>query len=189
MAKLININKPIRATTETAFQRAIFFNGKTILGSKTEIKWLDIELPVDTDGKRRRHCVDLIGIIGNRYVICELKFGKDFAAERPDTAATQIKDYYDSIRKNWKDLDNKNIHHPDGKTFNWKDVASSRTILCVAANAGYWAYWLGHRKVDISEIKDVKFYSEDITTDTFKNQKGKQQTYLPKLDSSCWDIL
>lgn len=181
--------KPIVATTETAFQRAILRNGKTILGKKTEIEWLDIELPVDKERGSRGHCVDLIGKKGNRYVICELKFGKDSSTDNPEIAAKQVRSYYEEIQRNWRYLEKQDLHHEDGKMFKWEDLASNQTILCVAANSAYWAYWLGHRKVNLSNITDIEFYSVDIPANLFEKQKAMNNEYTPVIETHEWDIL
>lgn len=189
MANPGNIDKLINATTETAFQRAILRNGRTILGDKTEIEWLDIELPVDKERGGRGHCVDLIGKTGERYVISELKFGKGSATDTPEAAAAQIKKYHQDIQSNWKYLDRQNLHHADCKKFKWEDIASEKTILCIAANSAYWAYWLGHRNVNISNIPDIRFFSVDIPADYFEKQKLDSEAYVPIIETSKWDIL
>jgi Txe/YoeB family toxin of Txe-Axe toxin-antitoxin module len=52
-------------TGETAFQRALYGQEKKIHlvsdGSRTLLKWKDIELPVTFFNRGRRQCVDLIG--------------------------------------------------------------------------------------------------------------------------------
>ena len=189
MANPGNIDKPIEATTETAFQRAILRKGKTILGSKTEIEWLDIELPVDKERGGRGHCIDLIGKMGNRYVMCELKFGKDSATDSPSYAAAEVKRYFEDVKKNCEYLETQSLHHPDAKPFSWKDLASCKTILMVAANAAYWAYWLGHRKENLAEIEGIQFCSIDVATDSFIWQKGDLKEYTPTIETSNWDIL
>ncbi len=190
MANPGNIRKPINSTDERAFQRAILQNGITQLGEKTEIEWLDIELPVDLDYSRggRGHCVDLIGKMGERYVICELKFGND-SKDSPKDAVEQVVGYYKEIQRNWENLDKQGLHHPDCKMFKWEDLASEKTVLCVAANAAYWAYWFGHRNVDLSDFKGVRFFSIDIPSDIFKKQKGDQVTYTPVIETNKWSII
>ena len=196
MTNLENVKKNIRSTKETAFQRAILQNGMTRLGKKTEIEWLDIELPVDRDderyGKKRGHCVDLIGKMGENYVICELKFGED-SKDSPKDAVEQVLGYYEKIQRNWENLDKQGLHHPDCKMFKWEDLASEKTVLCVAANAAYWAYWFGHRNVDLSDFKNLKkrvrFYSVDIPSDLFKKQKGDQVKYTPIIETNKWSKL
>ena len=78
------VNKPkmyreeIRHTAECAFQRAIIHGKQSILDGQT-VTWLDIELPIDLSGHSRGRCIDLIGIDEEKnYVICELKFRKNF---------------------------------------------------------------------------------------------------------------
>lgn len=189
MSKLVNVLKPINAPTETAFQRAILKNGESFLGGRTKIEWLDIELPVDDGRGPRRQCVDLIGKQGENYVLCELKFGKDSGTDSPEYAAAEVRKYHEKIKLNWVELDKKFLHHPDGKPFLWKNLARESTALIVAANASYWAYWLGHRKADLSKIEGVQFYSVDVPADTFTKQKANLETYIPTIDTNHWDIL
>ncbi len=189
MGKLVEVLKPIEATTETAFQRAILRNGRTILGSHTEIEWLDIELPIEGGRNSRKQCVDLIGRMGNRYVLCELKFGKDSRTDNPNFAAEELKCYHKKIKSNWIELDKSCKHHPDAKPFLWKEVASDSTMLMVVANASYWAYWLGHRNIDIFGIEGIVFCSVDIPADSFVKQKGDADVYTPIIKTECWDII
>lgn len=193
MAKTISVLKPISATTETALQRAIFRNGKTILGLKTEIEWLDIELPVDSVRGGRGHCVDLIGKMEENYVICELKFGKWGGTDSPQYAADEVRRYYEAVKDNWRELDKDNsLHHKDGKPFKWEDLAKPSTELIVAANSSYWAYWYGHRKVEDVKIQsNVICCSIDIPANYFEKQKGNKDKYLPfiDVDDNHWDKL
>ena len=204
MANLINIDKPINSTTETAFQRAVLRNGETILGGKrgkTKITWLDIELPVETDNgsPKRRHCVDLIGKTDdNHYIICELKFGK--SADEPEKAIKQLLEYHKAIKANYKNLDaDDRLHHPGGKAFKWENLAAPSTKLYVVANAAYWAYWSGRRGKNLKDIKDkypgenIEFLSVDIPSDYFEKQKEKEKDlqglYTPEIETKFWDIL
>lgn len=179
----------INSTTETAFQRAIFLNNKTKLGSKTAIEWLDMELPIDAARNcGRGHCPDLIGRIGNRYVLCELKFGKG-STDSPEDAANELKRYYDAIKINHMKLDADKLRHENGKPFLWKDLAKKDTMLVIAANAAYWVYWLGHREVSIP--KGVYCYSVDVPVNYFKLQKGSAEgvNYTPFMETDKWDII
>jgi len=70
----VNLDK-ITSEGETGYQRAIF-NGRTsILDDGRDIRWLDLELPVEFSGSSRRKCLDLVGLCeGEVPVLCELKY-------------------------------------------------------------------------------------------------------------------
>ena len=89
MANPGNYSTQIKATTETAFQRAIILGEASTIDKET-VEWLDIELPVDKHRKARGHCVDLIGRSKNSYIICELKFGKNSATDYPSFAKEEL---------------------------------------------------------------------------------------------------
>ena len=133
-----NYSTLIKATTETAFQRAIILGETSIIDNEL-VEWLDIELPVDEFRKARGHCVDLIGRSKNGYIICELKFGKNSATDSPSFAKEELARYRKDIVLNYKHLDESNIHHKNGKAFNWEDVANNARYI-IAANTEYWRY-------------------------------------------------
>ena len=184
----------IEATTEVALERAMF-NKLTTRGSEADkIEWLDMELPLDNKGKNR---LDLIGRlqIKKKYVICEVKFGDMFSASNnPRDAADEVVRYFSTILNNKHNLSDchhkeENDDHIGGKPFNWEDINDNNTELIVVANAAYWAYWIGHRKMPVpisGEHKgvcfDVKCYSIDIPKNYFEIQKGASPQYKPSID-------
>ena len=173
----------IKSTTETAFQRAIILNKTSIIDNEI-VEWLDIELPVDKDRKNARgHCVDLIGRSAMGYVICELKFGNDSNSDSPNDAAEEIARYLIEIKNNFVELDNSGIHHTNGATFLWKDIAKNARFI-IAANQDYWKYWLEHRKYILPHNFDC--YSIDVDVKCFKQQKQDKELYTPKLPECTW---
>lgn len=185
MANPGNYSTQIKATTETAFQRAIILCEASTIDKET-VEWLDIELPVDKHRKARGHCVDLIGRYKNGYIICELKFGKNSATDYPSFAKEELERYRKDIEFNCKHLDNSNTHHKNGKPFKWEDIAKNSRYI-IAANQEYWDYWLGHRKEQLPEGVDC--YSIDIDVSCFKHQKGNNENYTPTLPQCNWEKL
>lgn len=185
MANPGNYSTQIKATTETAFQRAIILCEASTIDKET-VEWLDIELPVDKHRKARGHCVDLIGRSKNGYIICELKFGKNSATDYPSFAKEELERYRKDIEFNCKHLDNSNTHHKNGKPFKWEDIAKNSRYI-IAANQEYWDYWLGHRKEQLPEGVDC--YSIDIDVSCFKHQKGNNENYTPTLPQCNWGKL
>lgn len=176
----------IASTTETAFQRAIFLGGPSLIEGKT-VRWLDIELPVDKHRKARGHCVDLIGTTDEEFVICELKFGKNSATDSPEYAAAEIKRYLQDIRDNHSELDSEdNIHHTNGEHFFWGDVAKKCQPI-IAANEEYWTYWTKNRKVSLPV--DIPCYSLNVSADYFKQQKSDRERYTPSTQDLVWTRL
>lgn len=189
--KELKFSIDIKSTTETAFQRAIFFNKTTKLDFNTTIEWLDMELPVNVPRTTGRgNCVDLIGRIVNssKYVICELKFGKKIG-DTPKSAAKELMGYFEAIKSNHKELDSKNLHHINGTKFSWKDLAKEDTMLIIASNTECWSHWLGPRRLSIPE--EVYCYSVDVPANHFKLQKesAKGEKYTPSMDVENWDII
>lgn len=183
----IAYNKQVSTTSETAFQRALYNNGisSTPMG---DIEWLDIELPVDKERGGRGHCPDLLGKIGDRYVLCELKFNNHSIDNCPQKAKEEVMRYYNAIKANHEELDRfDNIHRPNGKHFYWKDFASKDVILMVVADKGYWQYWLKHRKVELPI--GVECYSVEVESDEFKKQKGNKKFYVPQIQNIIWTKL
>jgi hypothetical protein len=185
MANPGNYSTQIKATTETAFQRAIILGEASTIDKET-VEWLDIELPVDKHRKARGHCVDLIGRSQNGYIICELKFGKNSATDYPSFAKEELERCRKDIEFNCKHLDNSNTHHKNGKPFKWEDIAKNSRYI-IAANQEYWDYWLGHRKEQLPEGVDC--YSIDIDVSCFKHQKGNNENYTPTIPQCNWEKL
>ena len=176
----------IKSTTETALQRAIILGEKSIIDGK-EVTWLDIELPVDTHSKARRHCIDLIGQTDDEYIICELKFGRDSATDAPYEAKAEVNVYMESIKFNHKELDKEdNIHHTNGKHFYWRDVAEKGRPI-IAANEAYWTYWKEHRSVPVPT--DIPCYSLNVDVQYFKQQKNEKILYEPSINGLIWTKL
>ena len=180
-----NYSTLIKATTETAFQRAIIL-GKTSIIDNEVVEWLDIELPVDKNRKARGHCVDLIGRSPKGYVICELKFGNNSATDSPTYAAAELTRYLSDIKTNYAELDSCNIHHKNGISFLWEDIAKNARFI-IAANQDYWNYWLAHRKYEIP--KNFDCYSIDVDIKCFKCQKQPNDSYTPHLPECTWSKL
>lgn len=175
-----NFSTEIHHTAECAFQRAIIL-GKTSFVNGEIIKWIDIELPVDGI-KARGKCIDLIGIDSKgNYVICELKFRRNYHDNGgPIEAAEQLIEYYKYIKTN-KDqligLQHKNATEP----IDWYSIASNKTRLFVVANKDYFNSWYVRKKSTLN--KDVEYYSVNIEQDVFQQQKGFNPKYTPWL--SC----
>ena len=55
------VSTNIKDTNEKALQRALLMQGTSLLDGK-EVKWLDIELPIEFSENSRRKSVDIIGI-------------------------------------------------------------------------------------------------------------------------------
>ncbi len=181
----------IKATTEVALERAMF-NQYAYRGSESDkIEWLDMELPLDNNKKNR---LDLIGLLKNKkkFIICEVKYGDMFSSSNnPSEAADEVVRYFMNIMKNKAEFENN--HHTEanedgicGKPFDWKLVNDHNTELIIVANAAYWAYWIGHRKMNVPEQGEymgktfpVKCYSVDIPKNYFERQKGDSAQFKP----------
>ena len=153
----------IKATTEVAFQRAIYNGRNTKLYENTEVNWIDIEIPVVLGGKGRRHCIDMIGATSdkNNLVLCELKYsGKTKSEDSPTYAIFELLIYYYFVRCNFKNLDSHSVYHKleTTKNFNWKSFLSSDIPrLVIAANNSYWEFWFEKKKINKSDLlKEVK---------------------------------
>ena len=168
-SKPSDYQKEVNSTSETALQRAIFNNGKTTI-DLGEIEWLDLELPVDLERGGRGHCPDLLGKIGSRMVICELKFNTHSNNMKPQDAEIEVQGYYKKIVENHVELDRfGNLHRANCKSFNWSDFAKDDVIRIIAADQNYWDYWINHRKVSLPQ--NTPCYSIAVTPNYFKNQK------------------
>lgn len=170
-------------TAECAFQRAII-QGKSSVVKGEEIKWIDIELPVNDSASSRGQCVDLIGMDRNgNYVLCELKFRKKSDNGNPIEATEQLKGYYEEIKKNATELNRIGLRHINAtKNIDWEKVASPKTRLMVVANRFYWDTWLerSKNKVTLTD-KKTEYYSVNIDRNVFEIQKGKNKYYTPKM--------
>ena len=151
----------IEATTEVAFERGLF-NQLAVRGSENDkIEWLDMELPLDEEKKNR---LDLIGQLQKKkkFIICEVKFGDMmYPSNNPTEAADEVVRYFTTILKNKESLSE--CHHKEkneeglcGKPFDWALVNKQNTELIVVANAAYWAYWIGHRRMIVPKEGEYK---------------------------------
>jgi len=192
----------IKSTGETAFQRAIFNGEYSILNYGKEIGnkkvvWNDFELPVTLNTKSRRISIDLIGLINNKPVLCELKYhGKSQSKDQPIYAIVELLMYYYFIQCNYKKLDKYNVHHDLLlKDFKWEIIVENSTSqLLVVANKKYWDYWF--KKTSKKELlKQTLALSVDLNTnihlfetqdEDYIKQKGIQETYKPTASSNIW---
>lgn len=193
-----NLNN-IKSTGETAFQRAIF-NGKYSklnygkgIGNK-KVVWNDFELPVTLNKRPRRISIDLIGLIDNKPVLCELKYhGKSPSKDQPIYAIIELLMYHYFIQCNYKKLDKYSVHHDLLKDFKWKTIVENSTAqLLVVANKKYWDYWF--KKISKKELlKQTIALSVDLNlniqlfetpNEDFIKQKGIQETYKPIVSSN-----
>jgi hypothetical protein len=192
----------IKATTEVAFQRAIYNGISSKLNENTEVNWIDIEIPVVLGEKGRRHCIDMIGTTSdkNNLVLCELKYsGKTKSEDSPTYAIFELLIYYYFLRCNFKNLDSHNVYHKleTTKNFSWEGYLSSDIPkLVIAANNSYWEFWFGKKRINKSDLlKDVIEFEKEFgvkielfetSNDEFRNQKGDSIDYEPKVISNVW---
>ena len=173
--------KDVTNTAECAFQRAII-QGRYSFIKGEKIKWIDIELPVDDSLSKRGECVDLIGkdSKGN-YVLCELKFRKRSDHGSPSLATTQLKNYYENIKKNAVELNRIKLGHINAsERIDWEKVASPTTRLMVVANDFYWDTWLiRSRKKERLTDKNVEYYSVNVDRFEFEKQLGDNKNFAP----------
>lgn len=183
-----NFSDGISATGETAYQRAIFLSGKTILNTLSEVAWKDLELPVVFSESPRRRCVDLIGLShNNASVLCELKFASETSkSNSPIYAAIELLLYYYLIKDNCTELDQKNVFRGDLRLFKWESFNLS-SIFIVGANEYYWKHWQKRYETRKTEAESwlrnlpiaIRFFSSSDFN--FKEQKGTQKQYTPSL--------
>ena len=173
----------VRHTSECAFQRAII-QGKYSKVKGEEIKWIDIELPVDDSSSPRGECIDLIGKDSNgNYVLCELKFRKKGDNGSPNEATDQLKCYYEYIKRNAAELNKIKLGHTNAsEKIDWEKVATSKTRLMVVANDFYWETWLkrSKKKEKLTDPK-TEYYSVNIDRYEFEKQKGEKPYFTPKM--------
>lgn len=185
-------SEQIRATGETAYQRAVFLSGKAKLHSLGEVVWSDLELPVVLNKSRRRPCVDLIGMLdGKTPVLCELKFAsKNSSSNSPVYAVIELLIYYYLIVDNCCELDNEKVFHKNErvKNFEWSKFNSS-SIFIICANETYWKYWIKRYEKQKIDIKPwlgsfLKFRFFSTSDFDFKKQKETNSIdgkYIPSV--------
>ena len=181
LSKINTFKMKISDTAENALQRAIW-RCKTSKVDGTTITWIDIEIPVIPLKKRGGKRIDLLGIDDNgRYVICELKFNN--TKNSPHDVVEQINGYQKEIIK--PDNASRIQNHKQARlTVNWKKVADKSTRKIIAANEGYWEYWKERKYIGRKDgiPSDIECYELPIKPNHFKNQKGENKTYEPKLE-------
>lgn len=110
---------------ETAYQRAIILSGQSKIEGWGDAKWLDIELPVIFGDSSRRRSLDLIGHVGDKKVLVELKYDanlpKSKSKAKPHTnsplyAFFEVLIYYFHILRNAEALQKGEIWHQNSKT-------------------------------------------------------------------------
>lgn len=184
----------IKDWREKALQRAIMLKGVTRVGH-TEIRWLDIELPVHCTGWARGASIDLIGVdTDDNYVLCELKFGGK-GADSVEFAERELLGYVDSIAKN-ADLLARQSCHKNSRTdyadrpVDLRKVLRSGRRLIVAANKEYWEYWYPKRG-EFSANEGIEWCSIDVDVQEFKRQRGAADLFVPQLPEAavCWKLL
>jgi hypothetical protein len=199
--------KDIEDTGEKAFQRAIFNSGRSMFRNAGIVKWIDLELPVIIDnpkvegGKRTNRRIDLIGLIEDIPVICELKFVKIKRnnQEPPLYAIFELLTYYCSIWYNYKNLESNKVYHKFQKQDDfgskfaglWSNIIQNKPKLLVCANKSYWDLWEkkeGKKVVDIArELNDklnveiLLLCTKDINFDE-KKKKSFKASYDPSIE-------
>ncbi len=189
----------IKDITEKALQRAIFNCQKAVIDhgrTKTEVQWLDFELPVVLNKSSRRLCLDLIGMTSDDVpVICELKYSNSSKSNRPIYGVIELLMYYYYIRCNHDALDRHDVHHDGFKKFEWSFMANHESPkLLLVANKKYWNYWLNRMdKESLSrQIRSVcdklKVNVECFSVDDedFESQRGEFVEYTPVISSNKW---
>ena len=162
------VSTNIKDTNEKALQRALLMQGTSLLDGK-EVKWLDIELPIEFTDNSRRKCVDLIGKDNDgQLYLCELKFSGN--SDTPRDAESQLLEYFELIKYNAQKLEDNNIHHKKQESFSWMELALSSIKLCIMADATYWCKWENKvEKVKLQHPDEVKCFAIDIDSDIFAN--------------------
>lgn len=186
------VSTNIKDTNEKALQRALLMQGTSLLDGK-EVKWLDIELPIEFTDNSRRKCVDLIGKDNDRQLyLCELKFSGN--SDTPRDAESQLLEYFELIKYNAQKLEDNNIHHKKQESFSWIELALSypKPKLCIMADATYWCKWENKvEKVKLQHPNKVKCFAIDIDSDIFANQRAVKsgEQYTPSLEENHWHSL
>lgn len=187
------VSTNIKDTNEKALQRALLMQGTSLLDGK-EVKWLDIELPIEFTDNSRRKCVDLIGKDNDgQLYLCELKFSGN--SDTPRDAESQLLEYFELIKYNAQKLEDNNIHHKKQESFSWIELALSSPNspkLCIMADATYWCKWENKvEKVKLQHPDKVKCFAIDIDSDIFANQRSVKsgEQYTPSLEENHWHSL
>lgn len=209
LSKPTALQLTISDCSEKALQRAMLLQSykgtNTILPDETQIRWLDIELPVEFSRNARRKCIDLIGIDNksNQFVLCELKYNN--YKDSPFDAEIELLTYVGKILFHATELDKNNIHHPsvsiETKTikldsFSWTELITSKPRILIMADKSYWDYWKNReyrqqknkndKKTIAVHDKAIECYSIDIDKEYFKKQKGNNNKYVPVLEKKTW---
>ena len=184
------VSTNIKDTNEKALQRALLMQGTSLLDGK-EVKWLDIELPIEFTDNSRRKCVDLIGKDNDgQLYLCELKFSGN--SDTPRDAESQLLEYFELIKYNAQKLEDNNIHHKKQESFSWMELALSSIKLCIMADATYWCKWENKvEKVKLQHPDEVKCFAIDIDSNIFANQLAVNggELYTPSLVENHWHSL
>ena len=186
------VSTNIKDTNEKALQRALLMQGTSLLDGK-EVKWLDIELPIEFTDNSRRKCVDLIGKDNDgQLYLCELKFSGN--SDTPRDAESQLLEYFELIKYNAQKLEDNNIHHKKQESFSWIELtlSSPKPKLCIMADATYWCKWENKvEKVKLQHPDEVKCFAIDIDSDIFANQRAVKsgEQYTPSLEENHWHSL
>ena len=83
-------------------------------------------------------------------------------------------------------------HKENGKAVDWKEVASDRTKLVVAANNSYWENWdeksINGWRFDTS---NVELFSIAVDEFEFEKQKGIAKKYTPNMptEAKTWSLI
>lgn len=184
------VSTNIKDTNEKALQRALLLQGSSLLDGK-EVKWLDIELPVEFSENSRRRSVDIIGVdVDGQFCLCELKFSG--SSDTPRDAESQLLEYFDLIKDNAQKLEDNDIHHKKQEFFSWIQLALSTPKLCIMADATYWRKWENKgMKVKLQHPDNVKCFAIDIDSNIFANQRAVNggELYTPSLVENHWHSL
>ncbi|RKX23105.1 MAG: hypothetical protein DRP35_00250 [Candidatus Zixiibacteriota bacterium] len=152
-----------KSNSETGYQRAIFntkFSHLTFSSGKDKnINWLDLELPVELRNQSRKKCIDLIGKIDDKPIICELKYKpKDSKSnsDRPEYGIFELIIYYYLILCNNEKLNNNKVHHNSKEIsdFNWNNIINEKPLLILAANKKYWENWFDKKTYQPCDTRD-----------------------------------
>lgn len=184
----------ISDTGEKAMQRAIYDAGTTELDDNT-IHWAGIELPVLLTKKRRKMCVDLIGLIDDKPHIVELKYcptnAKSPTSNSPLYGIFEVLIYYLIVKYCTAEaLDIHSHRDSDRAKFKWTEIGRK---LFVAANFSYWNIWLDPKykiqnlqshitKLNGQYDVDIRLFS--MRDETFAHIAGTK--YKPKTRNVPW---